>query len=126
MLCLVAHCPDDAALAAGMAFPPPADEAVIRVVRAADDASLRPGALDGLRTLHGQHAAMELALLHAALDDREGALELLTRTFRAGGDPLLPLYLVHPLLDGLRAEPAFREIVDAIGIEAPASRLAAL
>jgi hypothetical protein len=69
---------------------------------------------------------MELALLHAALDDREGALELLTRTFRAGGDPLLPLYLVHPLLDGLRAEPAFREIVDAIGIEAPASRLAAL
>jgi TolB-like protein/Tfp pilus assembly protein PilF len=126
MLCLAAHCPDDAALAARMAYPPPADEAVIRVVRAAGDASLRPAALAGLRALHGQHAAMELVLLHAALDDRAGALELLTGTFRAGGDPLLPLYLVHPLLDGLRAEPAFREVADAIGIEAPASRLAAL
>jgi adenylate cyclase len=124
MLCLAAGCPDDAALAAPMAYPPPAGDAVLAVVRARDDPSRRTAALAAIRALDGHHPPMELALLHAALEDRDGALELLTRTFQAGGDPLLPLYLVHPLLDPLRGEPDYTRIADAIGIETPTARLA--
>jgi TolB-like protein/tetratricopeptide (TPR) repeat protein len=124
MLCLAAGCPEDAIPAAHAAYPGAAAHMVETVIRAVDDPGARRAALAGLRSMDGTLPAMELALFHAALEDREGALALLNRTFQAGGDPLLPLFLVHPLFDGVRGEPVYRRIADALGAEAPAARLA--
>jgi TolB-like protein len=124
LLCMAAGCSDDAVAAARLAYPAPVAEAIVQVLGARSDPSLRPAALAALRSLHGEHSAVELALFHAALDDRDGALALLARGYQARGDPAFPLFLVHPLLDGVREDPGFRRIADAIGIEAPAARLA--
>jgi TolB-like protein len=123
LLCLAADCPDDAARAARTAYPPATADIVGRVIAARSDRSLRPAALAGLRGLDGTIPRIQLALYHAALDDRPGAIEILERIHGAGSDPLLPLFLVHPLFDRIRPDPRFRQIADAIGIEAPGSRL---
>jgi adenylate cyclase len=123
LLCLAADCPADAAAAAPMAYPPATAEVVRQVIAATSDWSLRPVALARLRGLEGQIPPTQLALYHAALDDRPGTLRLLEAIHQAGSDPLLPLFLIHPLFDGVRPDPRFRRIADAIGIEAPGSRL---
>jgi adenylate cyclase len=126
LLCLAADCPAQALAAAQARFPDPASAVVADVVRARSDPLLRPAALAALRGLDDAALApVRRALLHAALGDRDGAVALLERTFDAGGEPLLPLFLVHPLLDGVRGDPRFRRIVEAIGVEAPSARLAA-
>jgi TolB-like protein/tetratricopeptide (TPR) repeat protein len=125
LLCLVADCPEDGRRAARAAYPAPVADVMVQVIDARSDRSLRPAALKGLSTLGDEHSPTQLALFHAALGDREGALALVARVQRAGGDPLLPLMLVHPLFDEIRGEPAFRRAAEAIGVEAPSSRLAA-
>jgi adenylate cyclase len=125
LLCLAADCPGDAARAARSAYPEPTADVILGVIAARSDRSLRPAALARLRGLDGRIAPTQLALYHAALDDRPGAIQQLERIRQAGGDPLLPLFLVHPLFDALRPDPRFRQIADAIGVEAPGSRVAA-
>jgi adenylate cyclase len=125
LLCLAADCPEEGGAAARAAYSPPAADAVLQVIAARSDATLRPAALAGLRSLEGQLPPIEMALYLAALDDRAGALRVLERIHQTGADPLLPLFLVHPLLDAIRPDPRFRQIADAIGIEAPGSRVAA-
>jgi adenylate cyclase len=124
LLCLAADCPGDGARAARVAYPAPLADAILRVVTARSDRAARPGALAGLRGVRDQLPPVHLALYHAALDDRAEALRILDEAYRARMDPLLPLFLVHPLFDGLRGEPRFREIVESIGVEAPGARLA--
>ncbi len=126
LLCLAAGCDDDARAAAPLAYDAPMAGVVLAVIEARADPTLRPSALARLRALGGSAPPVQLALLHAALDDRAASVELLTRAYDRGGDPLLPLFLVHPLFDRVRGDPAFRRIAGEIGIEAPLSRVAAL
>lgn len=126
LLCLAADCPAEAAAAARAAFAPPARERILHVIRARWEPPLRPAALESIRSLEGQVPDVQLALFRAALDDRGGALDTLVRIHEQGSDPLLPLFLVHPLFDGIRNEASFRAMAHAMGIETPAARLAAL
>jgi TolB-like protein/Tfp pilus assembly protein PilF len=125
LLCLAAaDCPADARRAARFGYAAPVADVVVQVIDATTDPSQRPAAMAGLRTLGTRLSATQLALFHAALGDRDGALALVARAQQSGGDPLLPLMLVHPLFDAIRGEPTFRRAAEAIGVEAPASRLA--
>jgi hypothetical protein len=96
---------------------------VLQVIRARWEPSLRPAALASLRSLDGRIPDTQLALFHAALDDGAGAGENLVRIHARASDPLLPLFLVHPLFDGVRGEAPFRAIAHGIGVEAPTARL---
>lgn len=125
LLCLVAACDDDGRAAAALAYDEPMAGAVLGVIDARSDPSLRPASLQRLRALAASAPPVELALFHAALGDGPGALDLLVRAYEGRGDPLLPLFLVHPLFDTIRGEAAFRRIASGIGIEAPRSRVAA-
>jgi TolB-like protein/Flp pilus assembly protein TadD len=124
LLSLAAGSPGDAVAAASAAYPAPTAAVVHQVLAAAADPALRSDALRRLRADHGEIPAIQRALYHAALNDRAGALDLVEAVFADRDDPLLPLFLVHPLFDRLRSEPRFRRVADAIGIEAPAARLA--
>jgi adenylate cyclase len=123
LLCLAAGCPAEARSSARRAYPAEVADAVVRIIEARADPSRRPAALAALRGLDGRLPAMRLAVFHAALDDRAGALEMLKRAHEAGGDPLLPLLLVHPLFDPVRTDADYRRIADAIGIETPTARV---
>lgn len=124
-LCLVADCPDDADLAARAAYRPSTSGVIRDVVRATTDPTRRDTALRELAALDGRLPAGQLALFHAALDDRDGALARLEQAYEEGADPNLPFYLVHPLFDPLRGDPRFVTIAEGIGIEAPLALLPA-
>ena len=123
LLCLAADCHDDALTAARAAYPPAVADVLIDVVRADADPALRDGALTALAELDGVVSSAELALFHAALDDREGALTRLEQAYDEGVDPNLLFYLVHPLFDPVRRNPRFEAIADALGVEAPMAAL---
>ncbi len=123
LLCLAAGCFDQAERAAFSAYPDKA-AIVLEVIRARRDPSLRSGALAALAGARDQLPSVQLALFHSALGDRDTTLEILESTQQSQDDPMLPLFLVHPLFDELRQEPRFRKIADAIGVEAPTARLA--
>lgn len=121
LLCLATDCHQDAATAARAAFPPAVASIIDQVVRADADPSLRPGALAELETLAGTLTPAHLALYHAALDDRDGALRLLEQAYDQGADPNLPDFLIHPLFDDIRRDPRFDTIAEGLGVEAPAA-----
>ena len=118
-LCLAAACPDVAEDAARAGFPDDVADALVAVARAAADPTLRADALDRLAGLDGRLRPAELALYHAALNDRAGALDRLERAYEEGVDPHLPVLLVHPLFDSLRREPRFTAVATALAVEAP-------
>ncbi len=124
LVCLADSCPDDAITAARAAYPPAIADAMVRVVRAQADPSLRPDALAALDSLDGVLAPSQLALYRAALDDREGAITRLQQAYDEGADPNLPFFVVHPLFDSLRRDPRFEAIADGLGIETPMAGLA--
>jgi TolB-like protein/tetratricopeptide (TPR) repeat protein len=124
LFCLLADCPDDAADAARVAYDGATAEAVLQVIAAKSDASLVPDALACLQGVRPTLPPTHLALYHAALGDGAGAVSLLEEAHQTRSDALLPLFLIHPLFDGIRRDTRFMRIADAIGVEAPASRLA--
>jgi adenylate cyclase len=115
-LCLVADCQGDALTAAGAAYPPEIARVVQDVVRADGNPELRDEAIRNLETLDGALPPGHLALLHAALRNDEGAIHRLEQAYEEGADPNLPFYLVHPLLDPLRADPRVTAIVTGLGV----------
>ena len=119
LLCLAADCHEEARTAARAAYPPEVATVLTDVVRADADPALRDEALHALAGLDGTVSSAELALYHAALDDREGALTRLEQAYDEGVDPNLLFYLVHPLFDRVRRDPRFEAIADALGVEAP-------
>ncbi len=124
LTCLAADCHDAARAAARSAYPESVATAVLDVVDADGDPSLRDRALASLATLDGTLPPAQLALFHAALANRDGALERLERAYQEGVDPNLPFFLVHPLFDRLRRDPRFETMADGLGIEAPLAGLA--
>jgi TolB-like protein/tetratricopeptide (TPR) repeat protein len=122
--CLAAGCPDVAAATARLAFPDGVAQVVEQAGRATSDPALVPAALAQLRQHGGRLPSSQRALLHTALGDRAGALDILEQSHQVRDDPLLILFLVHPLFDPLRPDPRFRALADAVGVEAPAWRLA--
>lgn len=68
--------------------------------------------------------AGELALHHAALGDRERALDFLESAFAEHSGWVLPFLRVYPALDPLRAEPRFRALERRMSFPAPAARAA--
>ncbi|MEJ2501773.1 MAG: hypothetical protein P8177_00410 [Gemmatimonadota bacterium] len=118
-LCLLTDCPDEAEAAALEAYPAASAAAIVAVVRAVADPTLRAGALEGLTELDGTVRPAELALYRAVLGDREGALDRIEQAYREGVDPRLPVLLVHPLFDAIRREPRFVAVADALAVEAP-------
>ncbi len=123
-VCLTAGCPDgEAEEAARAAFQPEVAAAVSAVIGAGGDAGRRAAALPALTRAAPSLPPAQAALLFAAVGARDQALERIEQAYEEGADPNLPFYLVHPLLDPLRAEPRFRAVADAIGVEAPAARL---
>lgn len=123
LLCLAADCTDDALTAARAAYPPAVADVITDVVRARAEPDRRPGALERLAALDGTLSPSHLALYHAALDDREGALDRLEQAYAEGADPNFPFFLVHPLFDTIRRDPRFEAMADALGIEAPLASL---
>jgi TolB-like protein/tetratricopeptide (TPR) repeat protein len=124
-VCLAADCAVDAEEAARAAFETPVQEVVLQVVRARWEPALRPAALQALGSLEGRISDIQMALFRAALEDRAGAVDTLVRIHARASDPHLPLFLVHPLFDGIRGEAPVRAITQAIGVETPAARLTA-
>lgn len=123
LLCLLAECPDDAVNAARAAYPPAVSAIIADVVEARVDPGRRDTALDRLATLDGSLPPAHLALYHAALGDRQGAMDRLEQAYAEGADPNLPFFLIHPLFDPVRRDPGFEAIADALGVEAPMSGL---
>jgi TolB-like protein/Tfp pilus assembly protein PilF len=118
-LCLAADCPDIAETAATAGFADDIADVMVAVARADADPSRRAAALERLATLDDRLRPAELALYHAALDDRDGALDRIERAYEEGVDPRLPTLLVHPLFDSLRREPRFTAVAAALAVEAP-------
>jgi adenylate cyclase len=125
LLCLVEGCLDDARVAARAAYPPTTAVVVLQVIEARATPSRRESTLAMLRTTDAALTPMHRALFHMALEDRAGAVEMLKRAHQAGSDPLLPILMVHPLLDPIRGDADYRRIADSIGVETPTARLAA-
>ena len=133
-LCLAIDCHDDALDALAAAYPDPIAAAVSLVVRA--DAAMAAGrdgaaadrarALQALEPLlaNGTLRPARVALFRAALDDRDGALDAITRAYDEGTDPDLLFALVHPLFDPIRRDARFTALTRALGVEAPAAALA--
>ena len=121
--CLAADCHADALAVAGSALGPDAAPVARLVVRADADPSLAPEARAALARHADALPPTQLALLHAAIQDRDGALDALERAWAEGADPHLPILLVHPLFDPVRRDPRFGAVADAIGAEAPTARL---
>ncbi len=124
-LCLVTDDHEEAITGARAAYPPSVAAGVVEVIRADADPSRREPALRHLERLQGVLPPGQLALLHASIGDREGAIQRLEQAYEEGPEPNLPFYLVHPLFDPLRADPRFGTIAEGIGVEAPLARLPA-
>ncbi|MFP4623341.1 MAG: hypothetical protein ACLFRX_04100, partial [Gemmatimonadota bacterium] len=135
--CLAADCHDHAETAATAVYEP-AHAAVVRDVVAADRTlaegagkgwtaaeleAVRARAVERLRRLDGAIKPVQVALLHAAIGDREGAVTRVLQAYDEGEDPDLVFFLVHPLFDTLRREPRFAAVTAALGIEAPMAAL---
>ncbi len=63
---------------------------------------------------HRYISAYYIALIHAALDDREAALEWLEKGFE-NGDSWMVWMAVEPRLDHLRSEPRFKRLEQGMG-----------
>jgi hypothetical protein len=113
---------------AAAAYPPAAAAAARRVITAVQDAenpSAREDARAALRSLDGRLEPARLALFHAAIGDREAALDQIERAYAEGEDPNFLLALVHPLFDPIRRDARFLAITRALGVEAPLAGRAA-
>jgi hypothetical protein len=64
--------------------------------------------------------ASQIAAIHAALGEKEPALEWLQRSFLAH-EGALTWIKIDPRFDPLRGEPRFKEIVRRMGLEAAGS-----
>jgi TolB-like protein len=84
------------------------------------DAAVRT-AVAALDSLGNGLPPAQRGLLYAALGANDRALRMVEQAFVEGKDPNLPFFLVHPLFDGLRAQPRFRAVMEAVGTEAPAA-----
>ena len=122
-LCLAADCHRLAGAAARAGYEPSIADVLLAVVAADRDGVGVAAALQSLERLDGILPPGEAALYRSALGDRAGALDRLETAYAEGGDPHLPLRLVHPLFDPLRREPRFAAIADALGVEAPMAGL---
>jgi serine/threonine protein kinase/tetratricopeptide (TPR) repeat protein len=60
-------------------------------------------------------SSLDIAIIQAALGDKDAALDWLERAFAERADHL-PYIKVNPRLDGLRAEPRFRKIMKQMGL----------
>lgn len=118
-LCLAADCHREAESAARAAYPPNVARVILQVIAADRTPARRDAAVAALAELDGVMRPAELALYHAALGNRTGAIERIEQSYDLGEDPFLPLLLVHPLFDPLRREPRFTEIAGALAVEAP-------
>lgn len=101
---------------------PAVRSAVQTVVAGREDPPRRAAAVAALDGLGAALPSAQRGLLYAALGENEAALRMVEQAFVEGQDPNLPFFLVHPLFDGLRNQPRFRAVADAVGTEAPASR----
>jgi hypothetical protein len=74
--------------------------------------------LEGLDELTGGRyfSAYRVALIYAGLDEAEAAFQWLERAYERRDAKLIWLK-VDPMLDGLRSEPRFRELVRRVGFE---------
>jgi TolB-like protein/Tfp pilus assembly protein PilF len=64
---------------------------------------------------HSYVSAFDIALIHAALEDRDRALEWLERAFDEHSDHL-PYLGVNPRLDSLREESRFQDLLERMGL----------
>ena len=79
--------------------------------------------VDRLQASHAEHYVLpyNIVKIYAACCDKERALEWLERAYQEGNPDLIELNS-EPLLDSLRGEPKFSELMRRIGFSVPASR----
>lgn len=91
-------------------------EEAVRIARGLYRPGMRASARDVLRSLEADGVPLyDLAQLRLALGDAESAMSLLERAFQQG-DPVLIQLGIDPGFDGLREDPRFQELTDALGV----------
>ncbi len=95
----------------------PARDALREVLDGIVNPARRDAALETSASLDDVLPTAQLALWYAALDRDVQAFRFLEQAFVEGNDPNLPFFLVHPIFDGIRRNPRFRAIAEAIGVE---------
>jgi TolB-like protein/tetratricopeptide (TPR) repeat protein len=81
------------------------------VVNAARDPKARPAAAAALAEQKGKRSASELALWYALAGLQDQAFANIKAAYDSGADVNLPFILLHPALDGIRAEKDFQAIL---------------
>jgi tetratricopeptide (TPR) repeat protein len=71
--------------------------------------------LDRLEITQQYVSPVELAVLYAGVDDKEGALASLEKAY-AAHDLQIQTLLVEPHLDGLRSDPRFQDLLRRVGL----------
>lgn len=83
---------------------------------ALSDATDRAAASRIVERIEQTQRSSVAALLYAAIGERERAIEHLEIAYRTANDANLPYWLLHPLLDPLRRDARFQEIMRGVGV----------
>ena len=86
------------------------------LVAAASGQGARAEAVALIETIQQTEHGSVVALLYAAIGEREAALRTLESTLDGASDANLPYWLLHPLFRPLRSDPRFAGIVRDVGV----------
>lgn len=112
---LAAHEYGDAATALLAAFPQLGPDVATYVAGASGQGDKAAARAIVQRLAETQRPSVT-ALLYMGIGDRAKAMDLIEQDYRTANDALLPYWLTHPLLDPLRGDRRFVDVVRGIGV----------